>query len=857
MITHINPMGKKLRNSEGGFAAIVIAIVLVTVLSLLTIGFAQLMNQEQKSALDKQLANTAYYAAESGINDAVAAINAGFNSAKPDCAPLPASPDPGVSFLTNNTVDTTSTDPVTYSCLLIDPSPTDLLYEPVGSEDSNSKVAKITGISTVTGAPAPIARLVVSWADTKEGSTFATNAQFAAGSFPGAANWKNAVTGYPNTGILRVQLAPLTTVSRDTLTTEAYTSYLYPADNGSGTIDGQSTYGDSKGALAGKIYDGKCSTTKGPYFCSVSINGLNAVSYLLRLNSLYSNSKVKVEAYDAGGHIMRISGAQTSVDSTGNARGVLKRIQVRLPSDKNTYYPQYGLESLSGICKKLVMSPESTFDTCQPLKTPTNPYPLPPTVPPPTVPVSGDIGPLPFDLPSRTTLQAASKKVFAHYIPSFPISIDNKDPAHDYYANNFLTVNGESGKHAAYGGYIRDRPLSRLPLPGDWLLTDMKTEITRASGAGIDGFTTDVLSVSNNTWPRVQALVQAASELNNGFKIIFMPDGTTLGNTADSLADTLSAVAKGPNRNGLKFLPDGRLVVSPFDPEALSKGSGDTVAYWTEFVNRMRANGVPVAFIPCSLNYSNAAKYAAISYGYSIWGSRNPGQEGSQVGLSNSAHAAGKIWMQPVSVQDERPYSGLFNEAGNSENFRVTWQAAIDGNADWVQIPTWNDYYENSEIGPSSHIGWSLTDLASYYLTKYKLGAPAIVRDVVYLSHRIQPWAAKPSGPQTLIMKPSTQCGKPPCVIAPRDTVEALTFLTNPATVKISVGGQVTTYNAPAGVSAKLVPLNTGEVSAEIDRSDGSKITVTSAYNVQPTLVVQNLHYFFDTSGRTGVLTEP
>ena len=53
------------------------------------------------------------------------------------------------------------------------------------------------------------------------------------------------------------------------------------------------------------------------------------------------------------------------------------------------------------------------------------------------------------------------RKVFAHYIPSFPISIDNKDSDQDYYATQYLTVRGENGIHAAYGGYLRDRPLPR------------------------------------------------------------------------------------------------------------------------------------------------------------------------------------------------------------------------------------------------------------------------------------------------------------------------------------------------------------------------------------------------------------
>ena len=71
---------------QRGFAAIVVALVLILVLSLLTIGFAELMRHEQRSALDKQLSSQAYYAAESGVNDAVSA--AASNLPRPPAGPM-------------------------------------------------------------------------------------------------------------------------------------------------------------------------------------------------------------------------------------------------------------------------------------------------------------------------------------------------------------------------------------------------------------------------------------------------------------------------------------------------------------------------------------------------------------------------------------------------------------------------------------------------------------------------------------------------------------------------------------------------------------------------------------------------
>src|SRR5580658_8830161 len=60
----------KIATDEKGFASIVIALILIIVLALLTVAFAQLARREQADALDKQLAVQANYAAETGINDA-------------------------------------------------------------------------------------------------------------------------------------------------------------------------------------------------------------------------------------------------------------------------------------------------------------------------------------------------------------------------------------------------------------------------------------------------------------------------------------------------------------------------------------------------------------------------------------------------------------------------------------------------------------------------------------------------------------------------------------------------------------------------------------------------------------------
>jgi hypothetical protein len=457
--------------------------------------------------------------------------------------------------------------------------------------------------------------------------------------------------------------------------------------------------------------------------------------------------------------------------------------------------------------------------------------------------------PLPFTLPSQTTLKAAKQLVFAHYFTPYPISIDNKPAASDYYETGYLNPNGESGKHAAYGGFLRERPLQRpVSTATDWMYQDMKTEVQRASQAGLDGFAVDILGTGTSyNWERFKLLAKAAPEADPNFKIMIMPDtnGSGMAKGIADFAASIASVVNDPVYNKNLFrLPDGRLVISPFYAEKMG------VAWWTEWLGVMKNQyGIDIAFVPCFLNASTANKdaYGPISYGFSNWGQRSPARNQNLATNINDAHARGKIWMQPVSLQDTRPAQAIYDEANNTENLRLTWTSTIDYGADWVQIPTWNDYSENAQIAPSTHIGWSPLNISSYYLTRWKTGSyPAINKDVLYLSHRIQPHAANPTGGQTTLM--ALRTGSSPA----RDTVEVLSFLTSPATVTVKVGSNTYTYDAPAGVFAKTYPLATGRVTATAVRTGTSApaAEVISPFPVVSAPPVQDLNYYFSSSGQ-------
>ncbi|MFI1938740.1 glycoside hydrolase family 71 protein [Streptomyces purpureus] len=448
---------------------------------------------------------------------------------------------------------------------------------------------------------------------------------------------------------------------------------------------------------------------------------------------------------------------------------------------------------------------------------------------------------LPFDMPSTRALRASGRLVFAHYFTPYPLSLDNRPAREDYYTRNYLTRHGEKGKHQRYGGLLRDRPLPVAPRSGNWELANLRQEVRTARAAGLDGFTVDILSLSGRNWVRVNLLLDAAHAEDPGFRIMLMPDMTSLRADPATLAARLAQLGRHPAAHRL---PDGRLVVSPFKAEA------KTPAWWSRTLSALeRRHATRTAFVPLFLDLAgNAERFAPISHGFSEWGSRSHTSQSGATADIRLAHRLGKIWMQPVSVQDARPNQGIYDEAGNTATLRASWGHAIDDGADWVQLTTWNDYSEGSHFAPSLRHGHAYLDLSSYYLTRFKTGQwPRIVRDTVYLTSRAQFAGAKPApGAQRLTMRPR------PGSAEPRDTVEVLTFLTAPATVHTFNGGQRASHRAPAGVHPRLLPLRRGFSAATVERGTAVTAEASARHQVRDRIDVQDLQYYAVTSGRPG-----
>jgi hypothetical protein len=411
---------------------------------------------------------------------------------------------------------------------------------------------------------------------------------------------------------------------------------------------------------------------------------------------------------------------------------------------------------------------------------------------------------LPFAMPDSAALFGSSKRVFAHYFYPFPLQVDNAPPSHDYYNRNYLNPGGESGKWSAQGGFLRQRPLSAAANPGrDGQLSNMQREVRMAIARGITGFTIDVMSVREATNPdsHLHSLLAAAQAVDPRFKVVVMPDISALKSDADAVTQIIASVASSP---AAYRLPDGRLVVTAFNAGA------NAPEWWSAILAALKSRGIDVAFVPTFLGWGGqASRFASISYGFGDWGTATPSVSDRMKADPEVAHDSyGKIFMMPVDPQQYRPKESTYWEAGNSAAFRNAWTSSINGNADWVQLVTWNDFSESSQMEPYTDatlrgdIGTGFYDLNAFYAAWFLLGKqPPITHDVLYYFYRREPTNAigASQSAHTKIINSS-----------PEDDIEVLAFLTAPGVITITIGGQTLTENAAAGISSFKVPTQPG-----------------------------------------------
>lgn len=329
----------RIHQQQGGMVSIIVTMLMMIIISLIVLGFAQVSRREQRQSLDAQLSTQAYYAAESGINDARSAIlnmlSANPNSAIPD--KTNCGNDGGYPTL-NGKNQINSAAGVSYPCLLIDATPTALTY----SIGGGSTVVPLSRSAGAVGA------ITLTWnKPAADSATSVTNCyQYSSlGKLPPASGSGAWSCPY---GLLQADLVALpgsAAVTRANLATNTKAIFFEPVQSASVPANRNSFSMASD--QAGTIVAAKCDNTS----CQATITGMSANRYFMRINSVYKNNfNLRITNNSGSG----FTNAQASIDATGKAQDVLRRIRVAIDLTDANASAKAGaaLETQDSICKR-------------------------------------------------------------------------------------------------------------------------------------------------------------------------------------------------------------------------------------------------------------------------------------------------------------------------------------------------------------------------------------------------------------------------------------------------------------------------------------------------------------------------
>jgi Tfp pilus assembly protein PilX len=324
--------------NQSGLVSIMVASVLMVIMALITLGFTRLVQNEQRQAIDNQLSKQAFYAAESGIN--IAASSPGFPTRQEDC---------NLSNFGNGVISADDPD-VTFTCILINPTPDDLVF---GNDSITTNKSKIVPIKTDT----PPDSITFQWKDynnSKVENDCTANFDFdtTAEAWDKISPLKLDIYGIPEGNF-----------NRDGLLSAQFGAILYPC---SGATPTSVSYASaSSDAVVGRIIRVNCQNP-GEYPCELTITGVipNQQEFYARFSAIYSEANVRITANNAANDRLVFYDAQAVVDSTGRANDVFQRLQARIPLYDNYNYPAGSVQTLNDVCKLYYVQENSIIDSC-------------------------------------------------------------------------------------------------------------------------------------------------------------------------------------------------------------------------------------------------------------------------------------------------------------------------------------------------------------------------------------------------------------------------------------------------------------------------------------------------------------
>lgn len=322
------------QNGERGVVALMTTIIVSLLLVVVTISGARIMSAELRQATDFDLSVKAYFAAESGVEDAIAEIrrNGVENSVSPGC-----------EAFNDSDANLSSDGVVAYTCQVVSLEQTAL----------QSELKKEASVQ-IDLAGLDFNRLVVSWNQEGSSDPAAWDGAAIPPQFPPGTTWSDQ---YPAVMEATFVSYPQTS-SFDSADITSQVVILKPSSSGvqNNPINIQS---------ASNPETVRCtpSAVSGSYECQASLQLPPANrNYVVRLHARYSSTHYKIEAFK-GNNPVDIPNTQLTVDVTGKAGDVFRRIQAKSFLSQSTSLP-FVILADDSICKVLeVTGPNATSET--------------------------------------------------------------------------------------------------------------------------------------------------------------------------------------------------------------------------------------------------------------------------------------------------------------------------------------------------------------------------------------------------------------------------------------------------------------------------------------------------------------
>lgn len=340
------------RLKQKGMVAIIVTLLIMFLLSIIVLAFAQLVRREQRQAVDRQLSTQAFYAAESGINAANKALALGYRQDVTDCSTLPvlnttlSAPGSDAPIATTSReLGSDSTFKVT--CILIDQNPEKLVYDSLSQYSG-----KVIQIQRVGGVGLP-ATLNIYWNDTGSPSPTFSGCP-ASDVFPTGLSSCNAPA-------LRIDLI-------EAGSSNAFTFFALPINSGAGTPTSVSFDPSNNG----RVVRANCNSAMAERYCGVTVDLGPSIaadrSYALRILPTYKPATLTITGSTvAVGGALSFRGAQATIDVTAKGNDVLRRLQAHVPVEDANGHPDAAIFTTQDVCKQLQVGPvgvASSFGGC-------------------------------------------------------------------------------------------------------------------------------------------------------------------------------------------------------------------------------------------------------------------------------------------------------------------------------------------------------------------------------------------------------------------------------------------------------------------------------------------------------------